>query len=122
MYICDVGVKCPNCGIKFNTKQLPVLLDLGLRNSELRQDFKGELPQQEMYAVCTCPSCGTADWVNNFEETEEMAVLNQPPTTAHLQFRSAAISAERKGRDMFNVGLFYLHAAWCADDSNAELQ
>jgi uncharacterized protein (DUF2225 family) len=119
MYIADVGVKCPNCGIKFSTKQLPVLLDLGVRNSELRQDFKGEFPQFESFSICTCPSCGKADWVNNFEETEEVAVLSQPQTTAHLQFRAAALSAERQGRDMFNVGLFYLHAAWCADDNNA---
>lgn len=119
MYICDVGVKCPNCGIKFNSRQMPVLLDTGYRNSELRQDFKGSIPQFEQYAICTCPSCGKADWVNSFEETEEVTVLNQPGTTPHLQFRSAAISAERAGRNFFNVGLFYLHAAWCADDNQA---
>ncbi len=119
MYVAEVGVKCPNCGIKFNSLQMPVLVDTGYRNSELRQDFKGQIPQFEQYAVCTCPSCGQADWVNAFEVTEEPVVLNQPNTTPHLQFRAAAIAAERKGRDFFNVGLLYLHAAWCAEDVRA---
>lgn len=119
MYVADVAVKCPQCGIKFNSRQMPILIDTGMRNSELRQDFKGEMPQFEQYAVCTCPSCGQSDWVNNFEVTEELAVLSQASTTPHLQFRAAAILAEREGRDFFNVGLLYLHAAWCADDSRA---
>ncbi len=118
-YVADVGVKCPNCGIKFASRQMPILLDVGYRNSELRQDFKGVFPQCEHYAVCTCPSCGRADWANNFEETSDITVLSQPKTPAHLQFRAAALGAERQGRDFFNVGMFYLHAAWCADDANA---
>lgn len=119
MFVAEVGVKCPNCGIKFNSRQMPVLIDTGYRNSELRQDFAGQLDPFEQYAVTTCPSCGLADWVNNFEVTEEPVVLNQPSTTPHLQFRAAAIASERKGRDLFNVGLLYLHAAWCADDVKA---
>ena len=119
MYLADIGVKCSNCGIKFASRQMPVLIDTGYRNSELRQDFKGQIPQFEEYAVCTCPSCGKADWVNNFEVTEEPTVLNQRASTPHLQFRAAALGAERQGRDFFNVGLFYLHAAWCADDNRA---
>jgi uncharacterized protein (DUF2225 family) len=119
MYITDVTVKCPDCGIKFNAKQLPVLLDTGYRNSELRQDFKGTLPQFEQYAVYTCPGCGRVDWSNSFPEIEEIAVLNQANMVTHLQFRTAAINAERRGKDFYNVGLFYLYAAWCADDSRA---
>jgi len=122
MYVAEVGVKCPHCGVKFSARQLPVLIDTGYRNSELRQDFKGAIPQQEQFAICTCPSCGRADWSNNFEETDEPVVLNQPNTVPHLQFRSAAIAAERLGRDFYNIGLFYLHAAWTADDVNAVLQ
>lgn len=119
IYIADIGVKCTTCGMRFNSKQLPVLLDTGYRNSELRQDFKGKIPQFEPYAICTCPSCGRADWVTNFEVTDEPAVLNQASTTPHLQFRTAAISAERLGRGFLDVGLLYLHAAWCADDTRA---
>src|ERR1700732_1397086 len=119
MYLTDVTVKCPNCGTRFGAVQLPVLLDTGYRNSELRQDFKGAIPQFEQYAVYTCPSCGRADWSNAFPETDEPAVLNQADTITHLQFRTAALNAERQGRDFYNVALFYLHAAWCADDSAA---
>jgi len=119
MYLLDVGVKCPNCGVKFNSRQLAIVLDTGVRNSELRQDFQGQAPQFEPYAVCTCPSCGRADWVTRFPGCDEQAVLNQPNTTPHLQYRAAALFAERNGRDFYNVGLLYLHAAWCADDIRA---
>ncbi len=119
IYLADIAVKCGNCGVKFNSRQLPVIVDTGLRNSELRQDFRGLAPQLEQYAVCTCPSCGKADWSTSFEPTNEVPVLNQPNTTPHLQFRSAAIHAERVGRNFYNVGLFYLYAAWCADDLQA---
>lgn len=119
MYLLDVGVKCPNCGVKFNSRQLAIILDTGLRNSELRQDFQGRAPQFEPYAVCTCPSCGRADWITRFPNCDETAVLNQPATTPHLQYRAAALNAERSGRDFYNVGMLYLHAAWCADDIHA---
>ncbi len=119
LYVADVGVKCPNCGVRFTSRQLPVLFDTGYRNSELRQDFGGRIQQMEHYAVVTCPSCGNADWSSKFEPTGEPAALTQPNTPAHLQFRAAALGAERAGRDFYNVGLFYLHAAWCADDVNA---
>jgi len=122
MYVADIGVKCPECGIKFNTRQLPVLIDTGRRNSELRQDFKGVIPQFEQYAIGTCPACGLADWINAFPQTSEMAVLNQPSTTPHLQYKAAALGAERGGKDSFSVGQFYLHAAWCADDNRADVQ
>jgi len=119
MYLATVGVKCPSCGVKFNSRQLPVLLDTGMRNSELRQDFQGKAEQLEPFCVCTCPSCGRADWMYSFEATEEVAVLNQPSSTPHLQYRAAALTAERSGRDFYNIGMLYLHAAWCADDSRA---
>lgn len=119
MHLTNVGVKCPSCGVKFNSHQLTLLIDTGQRNSELRQDFEGRLEQFEPYAVCTCPSCGKADWTTSFEPTTEQAVLTQPSTTPHLQYRSAALAAEKTGRDFFGVGMFYLHAAWCADDIQA---
>jgi len=95
------------------------VLDTGKRNSELRQDFQGRAAQHEPYVVCTCPSCGRADWSANFPTTSEEAVLNQANTTPHLQYRSAAIYAERSGRNFYNVGMLYLYAAWCADDNRA---
>jgi uncharacterized protein (DUF2225 family) len=119
MYLADVGVNCPNCGANFISKQLPLLVDTGRRNSELRQDFEGKFPQLEPYVVCTCPSCGKSDWMNRFGATSEQGTLNQPKATPHLQFRAAALSAEREGRDSFNVGMFYLYAAWCADDNRS---
>jgi len=122
LYIAEVGVKCTNCGVKFTSRQLPVLYDTGYRNSELRQDFKGKIPQMEHYAVVTCPSCGKADWSTNFEPTSDPTVLTQPSMASHLQFRQAAIVAERQGRDFYNIGLLYLHAAWCADDVRADPQ
>ncbi|MBS1955663.1 MAG: hypothetical protein JST89_15880 [Cyanobacteria bacterium SZAS-4] len=119
MYLADIGVKCPSCGVKFNSRQLVVTIDTGRRNSELRQDFEGRAEQYEPYTVCTCPSCGRADWTARFEPTKEVATLNQPNSTPHLQFRAAALAAERSGRDFYNVGLLYLNAAWCADDNRA---
>lgn len=119
MYLATISVKCPNCGVKFNTRQVPVMLDTTIRNSELRQDFQGRAEQFEPYAVCTCPGCGRSDWMHSFAATTETAVLNQTQTTPHLQFRSAALDAERSGKDFYNVGLFYLYAAWCADDYHA---
>lgn len=119
MYVADIGVKCPQCGVSFNSRQLPIILDTGLRNSELRQDFRGVLPQLEQFAVCTCPNCGKADWVNSFQAATDPPALNQVTVTPHLQFRTAALNAERDGKGSFQVGLLYLHAAWCADDTRA---
>lgn len=122
MYLADIGVRCHNCGVKFLSRQIPVIVDTGYRTSELRLFFGGAREQFEPYAVCTCPSCGLSDWATAFKKTNEPAVLNQPNHTPHLQYRAAAISAERSGRDFFTVGMFYLYAAWCADDDNAQLQ
>jgi len=122
LYIAEVPVKCSNCGVKFSSRQVPVLFDTGYRNSELRQDFKGQIQPQEHYTVVTCPSCGKSDWSSCFEEINEPTVLSQPNLPAHLQFRQAAIGSERGGKDFYNVGLFYLHAAWCADDVAAAVQ
>ena len=119
MYLAEIGVKCPSCGVKFNSRQIAILLDTGRRNSELRQDFEGKAEQFEPFAVATCPGCGRADWTNRFEPVKEECVLNQPNATPHLQFRTAALAAERAGRDFYNVGMLYLHAAWCADDNRA---
>lgn len=119
MYVADIGVKCPKCGVKFSSKQMPAIIDTGYRDSEFRQDFKGKAPQYEEYAICTCPTCGKADWVNRFPVTNETSVITQRKITPHIQFRSAAVSAEQEGRDFYNIGLFYLYAAWCADDSQA---
>lgn len=122
LYIAEVAVKCPNCGVRFSSRQIPVLFDTGYRNSELRQDFKGRVQQQEHFGVVTCPSCSKADWSSSFEPTDDPPVLTQPQTPSHLQYRAAAIEAERQGRNFFNIGLFYLHAAWCADDMRADPQ
>ncbi|HEY9772307.1 MAG TPA: DUF2225 domain-containing protein [Planktothrix sp.] len=118
-YLADIAVKCPGCGVKFNSRQVPVMMDYGYRNSELRQDLEGRGPQYEPYGVCTCPGCGRADWVNQFPAISEQAVLNQPNMTAHLQYRAAAQYAERNGGENYQIGKFYLHAAWCADDNRA---
>jgi uncharacterized protein (DUF2225 family) len=119
MYLATIAVRCPTCGIKFNSRQLPQLVDTGIRNSELRQDFEGRAEQFEPYAICTCPSCGLADWMHVFPATKEVAVLSQPSTTPHLQFRAAALGAEKAASGFYNVGHLFLHAAWCADDARA---
>jgi len=117
--LADIGVKCPNCGVKFNSRQLYEVVDTGLRNSELRQHVGDVRPQYEQYSVLTCPSCGMSDWATSFNPTDEVCVLNQASSPAHLQYRNAAIGAERKGGNFFGVAMFYLYAAWCADDVNA---
>ena len=119
MKLATVPVRCSTCGIKFNSRQLHMITDTGIRNSELRQDFEGLAEQFEPYVIITCPSCGKADWFLNFDATDEVAVLNQPTTTPHLQYRAAALGAEKSGGEFYNIGLFYLHAAWCADDARA---
>ena len=122
MHLAQVVVKCPRCASKFNTRQLPVIVDLGIRNSEFRQDFAGKAPQPEPYTVCSCPACGKADWMGQFPAIKEEAVLNQSALTPHLQFRNAATQAEQLAKDYYNAATLYLYAAWCADDSNAQMQ
>lgn len=119
MHLAQVAVKCPRCGSKFNSKQVPVWVDTGMRNSELRQDFGGKAPQPEPHAVCTCPACGKADWMAQFPAVKEEAVLGQSGLTPHLQFRNAATQAEQLTKDFYNAGILYLYAAWCADDNKA---
>lgn len=117
-YLAELNVKCPRCGIAFISRQLPVVLDTGLRDSELRQNFSGLAPQQEEHSILTCPSCGNADWARNFSPTKDPAYISQPNTTAHLQYRQAALNAERE-RNSYKTAVLYLHAAWCADDVRA---
>jgi len=122
MHLAQIAVKCPRCGSKFGSRQLPVLIDLGIRNSELRQDFAGRAPQPEPYTICTCPSCGKSDWMGQFPAINEETVLSQSALAAHLQFRNAAMQIEQFTQNFYNVGTLYLYAAWCADDSKAQLQ
>lgn len=117
LHVADFGVKCQNCGIKFLSRQIPIILDSGSRNSELR--LKGEAQHFEPYAICTCPSCSHVDWATSFRRVDENCVLGQKKDPPHLQFRQAAINAERSGRSFFQIGEFYLYAAWCADDVGA---
>lgn len=119
MYVAEIGVKCHNCGIRFKSRQLPVVVDTGYRNSELRFYPDGPSRQFEQYAICTCPSCGLADWATAFVRTEDECVLDQPATSPHLQYRSAAIAAQQSGRDFHSIAMFFLYAAWCADDIGA---
>lgn len=94
-------------------------MDNGYRTSELRLYFHGDQEQFEPYAVCTCPSCGMADWATAFKRTYEEAYLVQAYLPAHLQFRTAALAAERKGKSFYSIAQYYLYAAWCADDDGA---
>lgn len=122
MYLIQVAVKCPRCGSRFNTKQLPAWVDTGIRNSELRQHFGGKAVQPEPFSVSTCPVCNKSDWIVRFPATKEEAVLNQSPLTPHLQFRNAAMQSEQITRDYYDAGNLYLYAAWCADDAGADTQ
>lgn len=118
--IIDIGVKCSKCGVKFNTRQMGVIFDTGYRNSELRHcPNNGSSVRTEPYIVATCPSCGKSDWATSFPTIDDEATANQQTGPPHLQYRSAAIEAEREGASWFNVALLYLHAAWCADDVKA---
>jgi tetratricopeptide (TPR) repeat protein len=56
------------------------------------------------------------------ESASSQLLLQQRSAPAHLQFRDAAIAHERNGRNRYNIGFLYLHAAWCADDSGASPQ
>ncbi len=121
MLLAEVGVRCDQCGTSFVSRQLPTFIDIGYRNSELRQDYRGYCPMMEQYAIITCPSCGRADWSTEFGPALGTAVLSQAATSAHMQFRQAALEKERsQGRtNSYQAAVFYVHAAWCADDSKA---
>lgn len=117
MQLTEIGVKCHQCGIRFRSRQVPIILDRGRRNSELR--LLGEAQHFEPYAVCTCPSCSHADWATAFRRTEEPAVLGQKNEPPHLQYRAAALNGERAGKSFYKIGQLYLYAAWCAEDVGA---
>lgn len=117
MHVAEFGVKCHQCGIRFRSRQIPIILDKGKRNSELR--LLGAAQQFEPFAICTCPSCSHSDWAASFKRTEEQAVLGQKNDPPHLQYRAAAINAERAGKSFFKVAQLYLYAAWCAEDVGA---
>jgi hypothetical protein len=119
MYLAEVGVKCTNCGVNFNAQQFAIFIESGKRNSELRQDFGNPQAHLELHEICTCPTCGKSDWMTAFPPTGEMSDLRQANTPPHLQYRNAAVSAEREGKSNLDIGLFYVYAAWCADDAGA---
>jgi len=121
MLLAEVGVRCDQCGTSFVSRQLPTFIDIGYRNSELRQDYRGYCPMMEQYAILTCPSCGRADWSTQFAPTPDTPVLAQANASAHMQFRQAALSKERSlgSINSYQAAVFYTHAAWCADDSKA---
>jgi hypothetical protein len=100
---------------------LPTFIDIGHRNSELRQDYRGYQPMMEQYAIISCPSCGRADWSTEFPPVPGTPVLAQASTSAHMQYRQAALDKERNAGSInsFKAAVFYVHAAWCADDSKA---
>lgn len=122
MELDNIAVRCPDCGLKFMTRQVREFVDTGLRNSELRQHIGEVTPCYEPYASFTCPSCGRADWSSAFDAVFEECALFQARTTPHLQYRAAALRAAQKERNYYDAGIFYLHAAWCADDGGAVLQ
>ncbi|MBX9937742.1 MAG: DUF2225 domain-containing protein [Candidatus Obscuribacterales bacterium] len=119
MELDNIAVRCPDCGLKFMTRQVREFVDTGLRNSELRQHVYDVTPCYEPYAIATCPSCGRADWAQSYERTMEDCALFQARSTPHLQYRAAALRAERKDFNFWEAGIFYLYAAWCADDGGA---
>ncbi len=121
MLLAEVGVRCDQCGTSFVSRQLPVFIDIGYRNSELRQDYRGYTPMMEQYTIITCPSCGRADWSTEFPPALGTPVMNQAATSAHMQFRQAALAKERNvgSINSYQAAVFYTHAAWCADDSKA---
>jgi hypothetical protein len=116
MFTTDVSVKCPKCGTKFNSRRVPNVPDTGVRDSELRYIPPAIDQKYEGFAVCTCPSCGVSDWAYTFEKINEQVFVQQSQMPPHLQYRTAAMTAEREGRNSFNIALLYLYAAWCADD------
>jgi uncharacterized protein (DUF2225 family) len=121
MLLAEVGVRCDRCGTSFVSRQLPTFIDIGHRNSELRQDYRGYQPMMEQYAIISCPSCGRADWSTAFPPAQGKPVLAQANTSAHMQYRQAALDKERNTGSVnsFQAAVFYVHAAWCADDSKA---
>jgi uncharacterized protein (DUF2225 family) len=121
MLLAEVGVRCDRCGTSFVSRQLPTFIDIGHRNSELRQDYRGYQPMMEQYAIISCPSCGRADWSTAFPPVSGTPVLTQASTSAHMQYRQAALDKERNAGSInsFQAAVFYVHAAWCADDSKA---
>jgi len=121
MLLAEVGVRCDRCGTSFVSRQLPTFIDIGHRNSELRQDYRGYQPMMEQYAIISCPSCGRADWCTEFAPAQGTPVLSQATTSAHMQYRQAALDKERESGSVnsFQAAVFYIHAAWCADDSKA---
>jgi hypothetical protein len=119
MFLTEVGVKCTNCGVNFNSEQFAIFIESGKRNSELRQDFGNPQAHLELHEICTCPTCGKSDWMTSFPPAAEKSELRQANTTPHLQYRNAAVLAEREGKSNFHIGLFYVYAAWCADDVGA---
>src|SRR5581483_4155906 len=119
MLTTDVSVKCPKCGTKFNARRVQNVADTGVRDSELRAIPPSVDQKYEAFAICTCPSCGVSDWTYTFESIDEPVYVQQSQMPAHLQYRTAAMTAEREGRNSFNIALLYLYGAWCADDTMA---
>ncbi len=121
MLLAEVGVRCVQCGTSFVSRQLPTYIDIGYRNSELRQEYRGYCPMMEQYAIVTCPSCGRADWSTAFPPAQSTPVLAQAGGSAHMQYRQAALAKERDAASVnsYQAAIFYTHAAWCADDSKA---
>ena len=122
MDVVTISVRCPKCAVKFNSRQLAGNPETNNRDSELRAQYGDTTQTVESFAICTCPRCGKSDWVQTFPLADEAAVLDQPNMTPHLQFRAAALDAEKNGAEFYNIGTFYLYAAWCADDIAAQPQ
>lgn len=122
MYIADLAVRCPNCDLVFTTRQTPIIIDTGYRNSELRQDFQGRQIQYEPFAVATCPACAYVNWTNQFPLVDAQTEIRQADMPSYVQFRNLAMETERQGKNFYQVGMFYLMAAWCADDALATSQ
>jgi hypothetical protein len=119
MLLAEVGVKCPRCGMQFNSTIPESVFDTGLRDSELRcVPAPGEQPFEPL-VVCACPGCGKADWTLSFNPGSQLFGARETPTPSYSRFAQAAREAQDSGGSSYSLSMYYLYAAWCADDAGA---
>lgn len=122
-------VTCPSCGVPFGMHIVRTTHPLGGRAADFRPVAEGGQPLAHL--VHTCPSCGLTGEERAFaepvddplraliEERLTPLVRAEPPAAAR-RHEFAAWLAEWRGRPAGTVAQYYLSAAWCAEDPEAE--
>jgi len=129
--LAETEILCPCCGSTYESIGWASTNTLGPFSTDLHTRASGSDPLR--YEAHTCPKCGyTIPWGEEFDippVSDEVKILVRNNITPiiqerrishRLKYEFLAWIAEWRGKTPYEIGFYYLKAAWCADDCHAK--